>query len=68
MKSPQRPPTRIAVLPTRPFGRTNRTRKNKMAKFVRSLIVCVGLVLVAGSLSGCVVEEGHCGGWWHHCH
>jgi hypothetical protein len=39
-----------------------------MAKFVRSLVVCVGLVLMAGSLSGCIVEEGHCGGWWHHCH
>jgi hypothetical protein len=37
---------------------------------LRRGIAVIGLVLMAASLSGCIVEEGHgghCGWWYHHC-
>jgi hypothetical protein len=41
-----------------------------MSRSVRRIVVAIGLVLLGGSLSGCIVEEGgHHHGWcyWHPC-
>jgi len=39
-----------------------------MTHSVRRFLAVIGLVLMAASLSGCIVEDGHRGcGFWHHC-
>ena len=39
-----------------------------MAPNLRRLMAGIGLVLMAASLSGCIVyDRDGCGGWWHHC-
>ena len=36
-----------------------------MSKTVRRLAACAGLILMAMSLSGCIVYDGHHGGCYH---
>jgi hypothetical protein len=38
-----------------------------MGPYLRCIATALGLLLLAGVLSGCIVETGHGGGWcyWH---
>jgi len=38
-----------------------------MHRRLRHVIFVIGIVMMATSLSGCIIEDGHHCGWWR-CH